>query len=183
MAWVAIASSVVSTVMSLEAQKEEKEAIRESNYRQARDLEERAVEVKAASQREMLEERRRKELVASRALAVSAAGGGGALDPTVVDILADIEGEGAYRESVAMYQGEQEALDLRLKAENLRKGVTAMERGYRTRQATTLLRGATSAYGAYSQAYPGSTQDYGGTTGGFGRGAAGVSSASRARYG
>lgn len=65
-----------------------------------------AVQTRASAQRAALEESRQAELKASRAVAVAAAGGGGVDDPTVINILEDIEAEGAYRSAVAMYEGE-----------------------------------------------------------------------------
>lgn len=75
--------------------------------------EESATQVVAAAQRDALEERRRAEILASRALAVAAASGGGASDPSVANLIADIESEGAYRAAVAMYQGESKARQLK----------------------------------------------------------------------
>jgi hypothetical protein len=48
---------------------------------------------RASSQREAVEQRRQARLLQSRALAVGAATGG-AMDPTVVNTIADLEGEG-----------------------------------------------------------------------------------------
>lgn len=60
----------------------------------------------AAAQRQALEETRQAKLKASRAVAVAAAGGGSVDDPTVINLLEDIEQEGVYRAGVAMYEGE-----------------------------------------------------------------------------
>ncbi len=67
----------------------------------------------AVAQRESLEEKRKARLLASRALALAAAGGGGASDPSIVKLIADIEGEGAYRAGVALYRGQEDAAKLR----------------------------------------------------------------------
>lgn len=68
------------------------------------------------SQQQAAEERRQARHAASRALAVAAASGAGVSDPTMVRILADIRGLGAYRASVALYEGEAKARTLRLDA-------------------------------------------------------------------
>jgi hypothetical protein len=60
---------------------------------------------------------RRTDLLASRALAVAAASGGGASDPTVVNTIAGIAQEGAYRKAVALYRGDEEARKLTMQAE------------------------------------------------------------------
>ena len=65
-----------------------------------------ALEIVAAGQRRGLEEKRQSDILASRALAVAAAGGGNPDDPTISKIISDINGEGAYRAAVAMYEAE-----------------------------------------------------------------------------
>jgi len=72
-----------------------------------------AKQVVASAQRVALEDKRQAELIASRAVAVAAAGGGGVNDPTVINLLEDIEAEGAYRAAVAMYEGESQADKIR----------------------------------------------------------------------
>ena len=78
----------------------------------AEQLRTQAGQERAASQREAMEERRQARLLASRGLAVAAASGGGADDPSVVNALADIEGEGEYRALTALYEGESEGRGL-----------------------------------------------------------------------
>lgn len=68
----------------------------------------------AISQRAAQEQRRQGNYEASRALAVAAASGGGVTDPTIVKLIADTKGEGAYRANVALYEGEAQARKLRL---------------------------------------------------------------------
>ncbi|MBO9380022.1 hypothetical protein GG804_24960 [Sphingomonas histidinilytica] len=89
---------------------------------EARQLEENAGLERAMSQREAMEERRQARLLSSRALAVAAASGGGADDPSIVDAIADIEGEGAYRSAAALYSGESDAQALEAQARARRKG-------------------------------------------------------------
>jgi hypothetical protein len=67
---------------------------------------------RATSQREAMEERRQARLLNSRALAVAAASGGGVDDPTVVNLMANIEGEGEYRALTALFNGEASARGL-----------------------------------------------------------------------
>lgn len=75
----------------------------------AAQLEVQAGAQRAMSQREAMEQRRQARLTSSRGLAVAAASGAGADDPTVVNLLADIEGEGEYRALTALYNGEEQA--------------------------------------------------------------------------
>lgn len=76
---------------------------------QALQMEQQAGQERAVAQRAMLEERRRGRLVGSRAQAISAASGGGALDPSIVNILGDIDAETELRALTALYQGEERA--------------------------------------------------------------------------
>lgn len=63
----------------------------------------------AAAQRSAWDADRTARYVASEALAQAAASGGGASDPTVLNIVARIKAEGAYRQSLALYQGDARA--------------------------------------------------------------------------
>lgn len=83
-------------------------AMAASNYKAAQ-LRQNAGQQIAASQQARNEELRKAKLMASRALAVAGAGGGGASDPTVLNLIADIEGEGAYRGALDIYQGQDAA--------------------------------------------------------------------------
>jgi hypothetical protein len=84
---------------------------------QADQLRANAGQAQAAAQRSAAETDRQTQLILSRALAVAAAGGGGASDPTVVNLIAQDAAEGAYRKSVALYQGDDRARVLRLQAD------------------------------------------------------------------
>lgn len=128
---------------------------------EAAQLQRNAVQALAAGQLAAEEEKRRASLVASRALAVAAASGGGAADPTVVNIISDIKGEGAYRAALRIYQGKEEAQGFNDQAEaTLYGGEVAKEMGKQERKASrysvlgTLIGGATT-YSLYEK--------YGGT--------------------
>ncbi len=58
--------------------------------------------------------KRQTDFIASRALAVAAASGADASGTQITNIIADIEGEGAYRAALELYQGEESARMLRL---------------------------------------------------------------------
>jgi hypothetical protein len=57
------------------------------------------------------------DYVVSRALALAAASGGGASDPTIVNNIAKIRGEGRYRADVARYEGESKSRQMRTQAD------------------------------------------------------------------
>ena len=75
----------------------------------ARSLEVKAGQEIAIGQQRGFEEQRKARLVASRLVALAASSGGGASDPTVVNLLAGISGEGAYRQAVRVYEGKETA--------------------------------------------------------------------------
>lgn len=103
---------------------------------EAEQLEVLAKQEVAASQREALEEERQAKLRASRALAVAAASGGGASDPTVIDIIANLRGEGAYRAGLRLYEGEERArLNLLEARERRFAGASALAEGQAELQA------------------------------------------------
>lgn len=93
----------------------------------------------AVSQRAAQEANRQTDIQASRALAVAAASGGGVSDPTIVKLISNVKGEGAYRAAVAMYEGDARARKLRLEAAAGRlSGAYAAEEGAATNVAYTL---------------------------------------------
>lgn len=79
---------------------------------QAQQLDVNAGQERAAAQRKAIDERRRARLAESKAIAINAAGGGNTLDPSVMDILGDLESEGTYNANTATYEGEERARDL-----------------------------------------------------------------------
>ena len=116
----------------------------------------------AASQRDAAEEKRRADLVASRALALAAASGGGASDPTIVRIIANLKGEGSYRSAVALYRGEEQARRYRMGAKAKRfEGAMAEDSGLKEQYAheiagTAALMGTSSSlFGRYGGGGPG----------------------------
>ncbi len=84
-------------------------AAKKQAFAEAKQMEDKAGLTRSISQREAIEERRESDLLQSRALAVAAASGGGASDPTVINIIADLEEEGLIRSLNAMASGETEA--------------------------------------------------------------------------
>lgn len=107
---------------------------------EAEQLEQDAGQTIAASQRAAREQERIATLVASRALAVAAASGGGASDTTVVNLIARIKGEGAYRAGVKLYEGEARARKLRLSADARRyEGAQGVVRSAKEQKVTNTL--------------------------------------------
>lgn len=126
------------------------------NRMQAEILKGQAKQEEASGQRSAILDRHTAELIASRALAVSAAGGGGTTDPTVAKVIGDINSEGAYRAAVSLYQGEAEARKLRDQAHLLVESGQAMLEGAQDQDSASrlssigsLLEMGTSMYDKY----------------------------------
>lgn len=128
---------IVGSVLEMEGHRAAGEAARVTGQRrnvakqfEAQQLEQDAGQTIAGQQRVALEEKRKANLLASRALAVAGASGAGATDPSVVNIIAGIQGEGSYRASVALYRGEDNARRLRMGAKARRyEGAAAEDMG------------------------------------------------------
>lgn len=84
---------------------------------QAAQLFNKANNAAGAGQRAAYNAQLQTDQLASRALAVAAGSGGGASDPTVINTIARIQSEGAYRQAVALYQGQSNADELRLQGQ------------------------------------------------------------------
>jgi hypothetical protein len=101
---------------------------------------------RASGQRRAADERRQARLVES-ALQARAAGGG--LDPTAVNLAANIAGEGEYRALTALYEGDAGAMDLERQADATRRTAQARASAINLKMATTAL-GASSDFGGPS---------------------------------
>lgn len=104
---------------------------------------------RATSQRDAMEQQRQARLLESRALAVAAAGGGGADDPTVVNTIANIAGEGEYRALTALYNGEEQALGLEAEATARRKEAKNVKTAGMISAASSLFSSASSLSDRY----------------------------------
>lgn len=126
-----------------------------ANY-QADQMKVNAGQERAAAQRKMLEEKRRGTLAQSKVQAIAAASGGGSLDPSIVDIMGDLESEAQYNADVATFEGEERARDLETGANIKRyEGAQARAAGkyekkaYTVKAASSLLSGGSSLLEKY----------------------------------
>lgn len=124
MGQLAIASTVISALSSY---KRGKQAEADSEYVAAQQ-EQQAGQERAAAQRKAIEDRRQTRLAQSRLQALA---GGGGNDPTVVNLAADIAGEGELRALTSLYQGEERATGLEAAAKSTRiQGKNARDAAY-----------------------------------------------------
>lgn len=152
MAWFAAALpyiSAASTALAVGAQIKAGNEQKNQAELLAREREEDAKAVQAESQREALLERKKAKNLMSRARAVSAASGAGASDPTVTNILTDIESQGEVNYLNALYSGDTTARGLRSGAATARRTGQAAQTAGNIKAASTGLGGATSWYEKY----------------------------------
>lgn len=144
-----MAVSAIGTIASANAQ----EAGGRNEYAmaqvQADELKKEAMADRATSQRAAQEERRKAMVMASRARAVAAASGADALDPTVVNLISNIDATGDYNARSALFEGETAARDKETRARaGIFQGRIAKEAAKSASRAT-LIKGATGLAGMY----------------------------------
>lgn len=173
-----IAILAVTAVMALNegAQK------RKLEYAKAKGLTEAGHRRMAATSAEVAEAARVKERMAGRAISVAAASGGGVDDPTMVNLLGDLNAEGEYRMMAKLYVGSDEAMGIYHEADMaMAQGEAEMEKGY-ANFAKTLM----SAYGSYGEMgkeFSGTMKKFGGKVKSVYQGAMHNSRASRSSLG
>jgi len=119
---------------------------------QADQLAQNANTAAASGQRRAADVDRTSKVLASNALATAAASGGGASDPGVVSVIANVAAEGAYRKAVALYEGDDKARALNLAADTKRyEGKAA--------RANSILPASASAYRAGTTLLQGEARD------------------------
>ncbi len=101
----------------------------------------------AIGQRVALEETRQAEIKASRAVAVAAAGGYTTGD--IGNLIADIEGEGVYNASIAMFEAERDAEKIRFAGEQALQTGLDQEKAYKNQGIATLLNTGSSIFGSF----------------------------------
>lgn len=181
-AYITAAVAAAGAVSSI-AQGQQQKKIADAQARQteinsqatAKQLEQRAGQERAAAQQKMIESGRTKNLALSRAQALAAASGGGSLDPSVINILGDLETEGRYNQDAALYEGENNATGDEYQAKLTRaggasdaaisrmQGSAAQKAGYMG-AATTLMKGGVGLMDKYGSPFDAGTKASGYTT-------------------
>lgn len=141
---------VAATVLSAGSSIMGGNAANRSAQSEASQLEYQAGQQRASSQRAAIEQRRQAALVNSRLRAVA---GGGAGDIGVINMAADIAGEGEYRALTALYEGNDKAAGMEsAAAARRREGKAARTSGYLGAVSSVLSAAGTSSmlskYGA-----------------------------------
>lgn len=133
------ALQTASTVLGAFGQIRQGQAAEQQAKHRALQLEQKAGQERAASQRKSIEARRRARIAESRALALAAASGGGASDPTISNLMAGIAGEGEMAAQTAVYEGEERARSAEYGATMARYEGKQAKQASRIGAATTIL--------------------------------------------
>lgn len=145
MTTIATVASVGGSVLSGIGQIQAGKAANVSADFQAKQMEQRAGQERASSQRVAIEERRRAAIAGSNAQAAAAASGGGATDPTVLNIQGGIAGQGEYNALSALFEGEEKGRGLELQATSARMEGKQAKRAGMVSGISTIIGGAGNA--------------------------------------
>lgn len=143
--YVAAASTALGVYSTVQQGKAQQDLLNQ----QAEQREEDAKAAQAEAQRESLIERRKAKNLMSRARAVAGASGAGSSDPTVTNILTNIETQGEVNALNALYSGNATARGLRSGAAMARNEGSAARTASYMDAASIGLGGATSWYEKY----------------------------------
>lgn len=125
--FISAAGTIVSTLGAISSGNAQQKA---ANY-QAAQMDQQAGQERASAQRQAFEQRRKATLAGSRVTALAGASGAGVADPSVVDIMGDIQTQGEYNALSAMYTGEERARGYQMGADAKRfEGAEAKKAGY-----------------------------------------------------
>ena len=148
MGWL-LAASAAGTALNAYGKYRAGESAKDRKKFEAKQMEKKAHQALSVSQRKAQELDRQGRLQQSRALAIAASSGGGASDPTVMNLMAELSGETDYRKTVALYEGREEAASLRLGAEVAREEGDLAKNAGQIAALGTVLSGGTSLYSKY----------------------------------
>jgi hypothetical protein len=143
--YIAAASTALGVASAVQQGQNQKELLTQ----QAEQREEDSKAAQAEAQRESLIERKKAKNLMSRARAVAGASGAGSSDPTVTNILTNIETQGEVNALNALYSGNAQARGLRAGAAMSRAEGQAYRSASYMDAASTGLSGATSWYKKY----------------------------------
>jgi hypothetical protein len=136
----------VSAAVSVVGQQKQAKAQESALDYQARQMEQKGGQERAAAQRQAQEERRQATLAISRAQALT---GGGSTDEGVLNVIGNIAAEGEYNSLIALAEGEESALGREMQADGLRFEGKAGRSAANWKSASTVFSAASSMYGNY----------------------------------
>jgi hypothetical protein len=117
---------------------------------EAAQLNQQAGQERAVSQLDAITQRRSARYAQSRAQAVAAASGAGASDPTVVDVISGIAGEGEFQALTSLYTGEDRARGMEFSGKVRRREGKAAQAASYLKASGTLLSGESTWQDRYN---------------------------------
>lgn len=145
--YIAAASTVVGAVGAIQ----QGQAQQQQAQAQALALRNQANSDAAVGQRQAIEARRQTSYLVSRGQALAAASGAGATDPTVMNVLGQLSGEGEYHALTSLYEGGTRAGNAISGAQaDINAGDAAARAGV-LKGVTTVLTGTTNIASKYQQ--------------------------------
>lgn len=120
LALISTIASIGGTIMQGMGQMQAGKAANVNAQFQAKQLEQKAGQDRASSQRVAIEKRREASVASSNAIARAGASGGGVDDPTVLNILGGLHQQGEYNALSALFSGEEAGRSAELQAAGAR---------------------------------------------------------------
>lgn len=155
MAGVGTALSIIGTVVSAAGTIAAGQARQRAAEYEAKQLDIRAQEERAAAGRQAEQQNRMKRLALSRIQAVSAAGGFSTTDPTTMDLMGETDEYGTYQAQMTQYGGESREAGVRAQAESARLSGQAAMQGAMFSAAGTIIGGFANVASGFGGSYPG----------------------------
>ena len=141
----------VATILTAVGAVKQGRAMDKIGKAKASQLRTKAGQERAVGQHKAINRRRETDLAESRTLALAAASGAGASDPTIMNLIANLAGEGERNYQAAMYEGEEKARGLEYQADvSIYEGQVAKQKGYLTAGAAILSSASDSLHDKYS---------------------------------
>ena len=153
MAGIALAASAIGTLVSGIGTIAAGQARNRQAQYEAKQLDVRAKEERAAAGLEAMEANRRTRLTQSKLQARAAASGFGASDPTVLDLAGDIAERGALEAGIIRYGGKSRGRALEAQAEGTRISGRAAETASYWSAASTVIGGFGSMFARYGSGF------------------------------
>ncbi len=142
--------SVGSSLMQAGSQRSAGRAAAQNADFQARQLEQRAGQERASSQRDYIEQRRQTKIVQSNARAAAGASGGSVVDPTMLNIQSGIARQGDYNALTALFEGEERAKGLEFQGTTTRADGQAAKKAASSQARSTIMGAGLTLFDKYS---------------------------------
>lgn len=142
-------ATVLSSIMGAQGQSDQGAAVQQQLNSKAAQERQNAGQQVAASQRASLEVARQGQYALSDLIAKAAASGGGGNDPTILNLAGQIKGEQAYKQALALYQGQEASRSMKDQANADEYSGAVQAKSYNMAAGATLMGGAAKLFSMY----------------------------------